>query len=206
MEYLSDLALEFAANPYWIAIFSFVAILIFAPIPEEGIVFVCAYLSAKHGHGVWIPTWIACVLGMFITDYWFFLWFKLLGRKVFDIAFIAKHFPPGPREKGLKRIKKYGAWAVFIVRFIPGGIRNPTFAMAGLANLSHKKFILASLSGCILVSIITFSCGYFLADYLPPVEELVILINKKGRVVITVILSIFLLVWLGRRAYKKYSV
>jgi membrane protein DedA with SNARE-associated domain len=65
-------------------------------------------------------------------------------------------------------VGKYGVWAVFIVRFIPGGIRNPVFFITGLSEIRHRSFIIASLSGATIVSQFSFWLGFFLHDQLQP--------------------------------------
>jgi len=168
LEYLTLLTDYFAAYPYLLVLSGFFLLLFLFPIPEELILFTGGLLAAQHGQLIWVPTLIAGISGVFITDYWYFVLAKIFGRNFLKKKIVQNLFSLKKQKKALHMVEKYGVWAVFIVRFIPGGIRNPVFFITGLSEIKHRSFIIASLSGATIVSQFSFWLGYFLHDRLQP--------------------------------------
>ena len=168
MDYLHFLTGCFEAYPYILVLAGFFLLLFLFPIPEELILFTGGLLAAQHGNFTWAPTLIAGISGVFITDYWFFLLAKIFGQNFLKKKLVQKLFSLKKQERSLHLVEKYGVWAVFIVRFIPGGIRNPCFFICGLSEIKSKNFIIASLSGAMISSQVSFWMGYFLHDQLQP--------------------------------------
>jgi membrane protein DedA with SNARE-associated domain len=168
LEYLHFLTGYFEAYPYLLVLSGFFLLLFLFPIPEELILFTGGLLAAQHGEFIWVPTLIAGISGVFITDYWYFVLAKIFGRNFLKKKLVQKLFSLKQQERALRMVGKYGVWAVFIVRFIPGGIRNPVFFITGLSEIRHRSFIIASLSGATIVSQFSFWLGYFLHDQLQP--------------------------------------
>ncbi len=193
----------FAAYPYILVLSAFFLILFFFPIPEELILFTGGLLSADHGHLIWIPTLISGILGVFITDYWYFLLAKLFGRNFLKKKIVRKLFSAKKQEKALHLVFQYGVWAVFIVRFIPGGIRNPCFFICGLSAIKSKSFIIASLSGAAIVSQFSFWLGFFLHDTLLSPDLLFDKIEQKIQLGIGLIALMVLLYILVRKVFGK---
>jgi len=168
LDYLNFLTVYFEAYPYILVLSGFFLLLFLFPIPEELILFTGGLLAAQHGEFIWVPTLIAGISGVFITDYWFFLLAKIFGRNFLKRKLVQKLFSLKKQKRALRLVEKYGVWAVFIVRFIPGGIRNPCFFITGLSEIRHRSFIIASLSGAMITSQFSFWLGYFLHDRLQP--------------------------------------
>jgi membrane-associated protein len=203
LEYLNFLGTYFAAYPYILVLLAFFLILFLFPIPEELILFTGGLLSAGHGQLVWIPTLICCIFGMFFTDYWYFLLAKLFGQNFLKNKIVRKLFSAKKQEEALHLVFKYGVWAVFIVRFIPGGIRNPVFFICGLSKIKSKNFIIASLSGATIVAQFSFWLGYFLHDTISSPEILFDNIKQHFQLGLGLIALLFLLVMIIKKISGK---
>jgi len=164
MDYLNTLMIYFETSPYILVLLAFILILFLIPIPEELILFTGGFLSAINGNYTWTLTLIVGIFGVFFTDYWFFILAKIFGQNFLKKKIIQKLFSLKKQKKAFHLVEKYGALAVFLARFIPGGIRNPVFFVCGLSKIKSSKFIFASLTGATISSQISFWLGYFLHD------------------------------------------
>lgn len=203
MEYLNFLGTYFAAYPYILMLLAFCLLLFLFPIPEELILFTGGLLSAGHGQMVWIPTLICGIFGVFYTDYWFFILAKLFGQNFLKNRIVRKFFSEKKQEEALHLVFKYGVWAVFIVRFIPGGIRNPVFFVCGLSKIKSRSFIIASLSGATIVAQFSFWLGYFLHNTIQSPEILFDNIKQHFQLGLGIIVLLFLLVLLIKKIFQK---
>lgn len=203
MEYLNHLMIYLESYPYVLVLAAFFLILFFFPIPEELILFTGGLLSATQGNYTWALTLIAGITGVFITDYWFFILAKYVGQSFLKKRSIQKLFSPKKQAKAFHLVEKYGVWAVFIARFIPGGIRNPVFFVCGLSQINSKKFIAASLGGATISSQFSFWLGYLLHDSLASPELFFDNLECKAQIGIAFIVVGILLYLLIRRLRTK---
>jgi len=192
MHQLNGIVFYFETYPYLVVLFAFVLLLFLFPLPEELILFTGGYLAFQEGGIIWLPTLVAGIVGMVSTDYWFFWIFKRWGHTILRTKIAQRIFTEKRLRSVSDLVQRKGPWGIFVVRFIPSGIRTPTFAIAGMTGLSRKKFLLASVSGAIIVSQITFWSGYFLSEVLPDPEDLLKMVTTHIRTIILVVILVFL--------------
>ena len=203
MEYL-NLIIEYAGSyPYLTVLGGFCLMLFLCPLPEEAVLFVGGTLSASHGGAIWIPTLICGIVGVFLTDYEPYILAKVFGQKLIKKPLMKRLIPERRQERAARFVQRFGAWAVLIVRFMPGGLRNPTFAVCGLSNISQKQFIAASLGGACITSQVSFWGGYFLSDQLPPITELIKLLEKSAFLIGGTLIAALLLFYYIRRYIRR---
>ena len=193
----------FYAYPYVVVLFGFVLILFMFPIPEEVILFIGGFLSMSNGNGVWLPTLLAGIIGVIATDYWYYILAKMFGKRLFKIRLVRWILPDTKRRRALKLVRKHGPWAVFIVRFIPGGIRNPTFLACGLAHMRQKNFLLPVIVGASISSQISFWAGYLFSEHLPPIEKVMKVVNGKSAMILGGLILVLLAIYFIGRAIDK---
>ncbi len=200
MDYLAP-AIQYAGDhPYLVVLFGFFLLFFAAPLPEEVILFTGAYLAAKGGDNLWIPTLISGIAGVVITDYWYYFVARRFGRRLLDFRFIQKLFPKKKQNFAFNFVRRFGVKAVFFIRFVPGGFRNAVFMICGLSNIKPKPFIAASLSAACITTHVSFWAGYYLSSTLPPIEELLRSIERKVYLFIVIMVLLAITVYL----IKKY--
>lgn len=203
MEYLSLIISYFGSNPYLVVLVGFLFIFFFFPLTEEAVLFIGGYLSSlNHGYS-WLPTILAGIFGVFITDYWTYYLARKFGRKLLEKPLLKKIFPKSKQDQATCLVKKYGIWSILIVRFIPGGIRNPVFFIAGLFSFNRLKFILTALGGGILSTQISFWLGYLLHDNLPPLDVMIKQMQKYSKLFILGIVLLIIILVLIYKIRKK---
>jgi membrane protein DedA with SNARE-associated domain len=205
MEYFDLISELFSAYPYLVVAFGFILILFLFPIPEELILFVGGFMARQSPHReMWMPTLIVGIIGVVATDYWFYIWAKLYGRKLFKIKIVNRVISDRKRRRALKLVRKYGARAIFAVRFIPGGIRNPTYLACGLSNMPQKKFIITDIIAACIGVHISFWAGYFFSEHLPPIQDLVNSVQKRSfLIIVLIILSLIAVYFIGKALDRK---
>ena len=203
MQYFQTIISYFGDHPYVVVLLGFFLILFLIPVSEELILFIGGYLSVMKGHGAWVPTLLCGIFGVVFTDSWFYFWSRFYGQRLVRHPFIERYFHPERRKRALEVVRKYGAWSVFIVRFIPGGIRIPVFVTCGLFHMPPRKFLFATIVGVCISAQISFWAGYYLYDHLPPIEDLLKLIHKRASLVIYSIIAIVVIAYVIRRIIKK---
>ena len=153
----------FGGHP-WLAVLALFCLnMVFIPVAEEFNIMVGGYLSAQLD-GSWPFTMLACWFGMVITDYWAYLLARWFGKPLLNSKFGRFILSPDKLDMAMAKVDKYGAKMVFIVRFIPGGIRIPVFMACGLSGVSHGSFLFHSGLGAAIVMNVSFWLGYSLGD------------------------------------------
>mgnify|MGYP002814680433 FL=1 len=84
-------------------------------------------------------------LGALMGDQTGFLFGRLYGNNIWNIQFLKRR--ASGKEKFEKLMIRNAPWAIFVGRFIPA-IRSITPILAGLANISPKKFIFYDIVAC----------------------------------------------------------
>ena len=90
---------------------------------------------------------------------------RLYGSNIWNIQFLKRRSTS--KEKFEKLMMQNAPWAIFIGRFIPA-VRSITPILAGLANITAKRFLAYDLVACSF-----WACGlYFLVVGLGSIEYL----------------------------------
>lgn len=126
----------------WPALFLFLFILGVAnafapPIPLEGLIVLGGYLSGT-GHGNISTVWLAPSLGMLLGGMLLFWIVRRNQEWLFRWKLFKKHLTPEDLNKGHAWFERYGVWAIFISRFIPG-MGLVTIATAGLSKMQWYR-------------------------------------------------------------------
>jgi len=203
MEFLNLIISFLGEHPYLVVLVGFTFILFFFPLTEEAVLFIGGYLSSLNQNYVWLPTLIAGIVGVFITDYWTYFLAKKFGCKLLEKPFLRKVFSEEKQNKASRFVQKYGMWSIFIIRFVPGGLRNPVFFISGLFGFSKIKFIFTALSGAIISVQISFWLGYLLHDSLPPLEIMLKEFKKYSQILVLVIILVLLVFYFVYKLRKK---
>jgi membrane protein DedA with SNARE-associated domain len=200
MHFFNILIDYFQVYPYIVVFFSFSLLIFFIPVPEELILLTGGFLSANnlHHHIIWLPTLIAGISGIILTDFYFFIMFRKFGHKLINNKFFKLIISKKKIYKVIRYFHRYGLWAIFIVRFIPGGVRIPTFSIAGLTRIPRRKFILAVAGGAIISSQISFWLGYWGKNKFGNLANLFRIISKDIFLVF-IITTAFIVIYLAAR-------
>jgi membrane protein DedA with SNARE-associated domain len=140
------------------------------PLPEEVPILVSGVLS-RTGHLQPWPALLCVMFGVLAGDSIMFLLGRRWGSHVFDHRLARRMLTPERRVKIEAAFAKYGAWIVFVARFLPG-LRAPLFLTAGSMKTSFWVF-LGMDGAAALVSIpISFWVAYVFTDKLQEVLDL----------------------------------
>ena len=115
------------------------------PIPEDITLIAAGILSGiqvntTHGHFVLMLCF--CLAGVLIGDGIMFIGGRLFGYKLQKYTPLRKVLPPSRFAWVQRQFRKYGVWALFFARFMPG-LRAPIYLAAGMSRrVSYLKFLL----------------------------------------------------------------
>jgi membrane-associated protein len=132
----------------WIGQFSYPAVFLGlsstgfgAPIAEE-LVLLAAGILAADGRALFAAMVVVSALGVLTADTVLFRVGARLGKSVITHPRLGRVFPAARVERIRGAYERYGAWAVFAARFLPG-LRMPSFLLAGSFGVTQRKFWLA---------------------------------------------------------------
>ncbi len=162
------------------------------PVSEDAMLFISAVLASNHPE--YLPhLFIGVYMGAYLSDLICYSLGRILGPKLFEIAFFSKMVPPERIEKINAFYAKYGIITLIFGRFIPFGVRNGLFLTAGLGQMNFMKFALADLFAC-TISTITFFTLYY--HYGSTVINYV----KEGNIILFgMVISGLLIYWIIKR-------
>jgi membrane protein DedA with SNARE-associated domain len=107
------------------------------PVPIEALT-MAGGVFAGAGQGSPLLIWLATSLGMSVGSTVLYLLASSRGHKLLEHAFIARQFPPGGLEKLHAWFERFGVWAIFLGKAVPG-FSFATVLFAGLAKLGKRK-------------------------------------------------------------------
>lgn len=93
--------------------------IVFPPLPLESAVVIAGYLTGL-GHGSIAAVISAAVLGTFLGSLWLYYLTRRYGYEVIAGTPFKKIISRDSFDKAVRWFEKYGVWAVFIGKLIPG--------------------------------------------------------------------------------------
>jgi membrane protein DedA with SNARE-associated domain len=133
------------------------------PIPSEVVLPFSGYLAAQGGMNLWLVIAISTVAGVLgaAVDYYigFFLGLEGVKRAQY-LPIQQKHL-----DSAAKWFNKYGSFAVFGSRLIPG-FRTIISFPAGILHMSLAKFLSLTAIGCFLWDAILAYAGFYAGTHL----------------------------------------
>ena len=176
-----------------------VAGIVGAPMPDETLLTVAGYLSAKGEFSLWL-TWTVAIVGSgcgITISY-------LLGR-IFG-AFLPGKFgvyvgiTPARLERTHQWFEHLGRWTLLVGYFVPG-VRHLTALVAGVSKLEWPIFSVFAYSGAVLWVSTFISIGYFLGHQ---GNAIVRRLHGHERILIVGFVVLLVLVWAGRRIIVRW--
>lgn len=157
--------IEMISQYGYIAIFALLALgLLGLPVPDELLTLFVGYLSSTmvldYSLSV-LVCFIGSITGMLIS----YTIGLRVGQPVVDKY--GKWVGLTPRRfASVKRwFFRFGNWTIFIAYFVPG-IRHVTSYVSGISAMSFKKYLLVTVAGAFLWSLLFVSIGYLVGSRL----------------------------------------
>jgi membrane protein DedA with SNARE-associated domain len=208
---IADFFSQYAYQPTFV--YMFIVIFMTAssfglPIPEEVTLVSAGFVAfmARHpeefpppypgAEGVNLITLsLVCFVAVLGSDLVIYYLGKFFGTKIVNSAFFNKHIGPKPLEKVNSVFQKHSFLAPGIFRFTPGA-RFPGHMTCGLTGIPLWKFLLVDGTAA-LVSVPTqvLLVAYYGREILQNIKEF--------KIVLGVVISLFLIIYFGRKWYRK---
>ncbi|MCF6775001.1 DedA family protein [Thiotrichales bacterium 19X7-9] len=168
---------------------------VFAPfLPGDSLLFAAGSIAVFTHINVHLLIFLL-IIAAFVGDtcnYWIGHWF---GEKILEKKWIKRQYI----DKTHEFFERHGGKAIVIARFVPV-IRTFAPFVAGLSDMSYRKFMIYNLSGAILWVVVVTYAGYFFGN-VPIVKE-----NFTIVIFVIIILSIMPAVFefIRHKYFKKY--
>jgi membrane protein DedA with SNARE-associated domain len=114
---------------------------------EDSAVVSGALLSYKHVFPAWEP-FVACFLGMWISDFGVYAISRFGGRKLLDSRWMRRFVSRERVERASSVFKKWGGCATVFSRFVLGS-RTALLVASGLLRYPANKFLAVTFIGAI---------------------------------------------------------
>ncbi|MEZ6065633.1 MAG: DedA family protein [Planctomycetaceae bacterium] len=134
------------------------------PLPEE-VPILASGVLARTGHLQPWPALAALMFGVLAGDSVMFLLGRRWGSHMLEHRLTRKLLTVERKEKIEAAFQKYGAWIIFVARFLPG-IRAPLFLTAGSMRASFWTFLAMDGAAALLSVPISFWVAYYFTDKL----------------------------------------
>jgi membrane protein DedA with SNARE-associated domain len=148
----------------WLAIGAFGA-----PLPEDAALLAAGVL-VQRGAVHPVVAVIVVAVGVLGGDALLFFMARRLGPAAYRRKFFQRILPPERRAKIERAYERHGGLLVVIARFV-AGIRASVFAMAGIAGMRPRRFLLwDAVAACVSIPLVM-GLGYFGASHLDDIRE-----------------------------------
>lgn len=161
MESIFSFIVDHASSAHYFVFLCFMLAGINFPISEDLLIIFSAVLASTVVPENWLKLFLAVFLGAFLSD-WIPYW---VGRKWGIHICKWKWFCRLVESKKFRVVQKnylrFGSLTLFLGRFIPFGIRNCLFAVAGISRMPFGKFLLVDGCACFISNTTLFFLSYF---------------------------------------------
>jgi membrane protein DedA with SNARE-associated domain len=141
----------------WIGAFSYPAVFILlvlcgvgAPLSEDLIIVTGGIVAARSGASLPLMMF-ASFVGILVGDSLLYRLGRGLGPRVFSHPKLKKILTPSRIHFLNNQFARRGAFAVFLVRFMPG-FRAPSYLLSGASGFPYRRFLLADAAGAAIVA------------------------------------------------------
>ena len=168
------------------------------PIPEEISVLTLGVLLASESNNL-IEIWVIAIVGIIGSD--LIAWY--IGRKVglTPTGVVGKLVGEEQIEDISVFYERWGDWAIFIARQLPG-MRFPTFFFAGASKVSIRRFLWIDLLAAQITANLYLFLGYSFAQQREQIQQSIEqFVSSAGTAsTLVILLAIALLIF---RKYKR---
>ncbi|HEX3446176.1 MAG TPA: DedA family protein [Chthoniobacterales bacterium] len=122
--------------------------------------------SALLGYNGVFPYWltfVACFLGMWVSDFAIYLIMRFGGRPVLESRWAQRLLPLHQTDRASRWFDRYGGFTLIFSRFVLG-TRTALLIVSGLLKYPITKFLLVSSTGAIGWLLLVFSLFAFLGQ------------------------------------------
>ena len=118
------------------------------PMPEDLPLITGGWLCGRGDADIYImlPLCLFCVVG---ADSLLFMFGQRLGHYVPKLPILRSHLRPSRVKRAEAFMDRYGGWALFFARFLPG-LRAPIFFTAGHCKVPYWRFLLFDGSAALI--------------------------------------------------------
>ena len=170
---------------------------VFPPVPADTAVAIGAFLSAGgriSAQAVFAVTWIANVAGAIMV----YAAGRTIGRPFFQGRLGRRLLNPGAMVRLELLYRKYGAWGIFVSRFIPG-LRAVVPPFAGVANLGALRVVLPlAVASGLWYGVLTFVAATAVRE-IDEIIEFVRRLSLAGIVSAGALVAVVVFAWRRRR-------
>jgi membrane protein DedA with SNARE-associated domain len=181
---------------YGILVLAFLGGTVGLPLPEEVILATGGYLSAR-GALSWPLVYLLGYLVIFLLDVMLYEVGRRTGPQIEHSRF-GRRLDPVRVAAAHRFFERRGVSVVVASRFLMG-TRTPTFLLAGALGMPRRTFLVAvALSGILSVGI-PIALGYFLADQIDGLTDLMGRLHVWSGLGVLLILVLSIWMWRRRR-------
>lgn len=198
MEDILNWACQHADDAYWLVFVILFLAGLNIPISEDVVLITAGALARTCLQDDILFFFICCYLAAWMSA-WQVYWIgRLLGPKLYAVAWFRKMASPERMEKLHYYYEKYGIWTFIVGRFIPGGVRNALFLTCGLGKMPFLRFIGRDAIAVFFSTTWLFGLGYQFAEH----YEAIMIFFKKYNLIALLIIVACIAAWLGWRYFK----
>lgn len=124
---------------------------------------------------------------------------RYIGPHLYDLKWFNYILTRERTTKLMITYEKYGIFTFFIVRFIPGGVRNALFMTSGLGKMPFLKFAYRDGLACLLACTTLFYIGYQFGTYYHSIIHYFKIYSYTSLVVIIILAALGFCFYLYRK-------
>lgn len=199
MEWWVHFATEHVESAQWIFFVLIMLAGLSVPISEDIVLITAGALAGTCGSAECVSIFILVFVAAWVAA-WEAYWIgRILGPKLFQLKWFSHILPPHRLERLHYYYEKHGILIFFVVRFIPGGVRNAFFMTSGMGKMPFVKFIARDFPACLLSASFLFALGYLFGIN----SEAIIQFFKTTHTIAFAVALGALILYLGVRWYKR---
>ena len=122
------------------------------PIPEEATLITCGVLLHR-GEVEFLPITMVCSCAILLGDTVPYVLGRVYGMRALQVRWVRRVLHPERFARIEARFEKYGDWATFFLRFLPGA-RIAGYFVVGTMRMGYARFMLIDALG-VLISVPT---------------------------------------------------
>jgi membrane protein DedA with SNARE-associated domain len=160
MDWLFDFVYQHVHVAHWIFFGALILAGLNVPISEDAILLISGGLAATIAREHAVALFILPFLGAYLSDYLGYGLGRWMGPKLLSSPKLAKRLGGARLLRVQQFYNRHGIWTLILGRFIPFGVRNCLFIMAGVGSMPLLTFFWADLIPCLISNAVLYTLGY----------------------------------------------
>ena len=166
----------------------------FPPYPGDTVIVVSGYITTMSPNYPFLPVALTIIIAEIIGSIALFKLGYIEGDKVLSYPLVKKYIPECQANQAKDLFAKYGPWAIFTGKFIPG-MNMVMLVLAGIFKLKQTPAMVSMVTSTIIQNFALIFLGRFVGKNLGHAKRMLATYNRAALIIGIIVILCIVLYW-----------